>query len=44
MFTFCDGFSCDAEYAATNFPPSEYEYTNCNSDPDDMESEAFEMI
>lgn len=44
MFTFCDGYSCDAEYTAFEYPPSEYEYTNCTSDNDDMESEAFEVI
>lgn len=44
MFTFCDGFSCDADYTFTNYPLSEYEYNTSTSDIEDIESEAFELI
>lgn len=44
MFTFCDGYSSDAEYSPLDFASPEFDYTNCASDVDDMESEAFEVI
>lgn len=44
MFTFCDGYSSDAEYSPLDFTSPEFDYTNCASDVDDMESEAFEVI
>jgi len=44
IFTFCDGYSCDAEYTVTKYPPSEYEYNTSTSDVEDIESEAFEII
>ncbi|KAF7280187.1 hypothetical protein GWI33_006313 [Rhynchophorus ferrugineus] len=44
MFTFCDGFSCDAESDVKDFLPSECEYQNNTSDLEDIESEAFELV
>ncbi|XP_060516247.1 cysteine protease ATG4D [Cylas formicarius] len=44
IFTFCDGYSCDAEITVIEYPPSELEYSTNTSDIDEFESEPFEMI
>ncbi|XP_050313263.1 cysteine protease atg4da [Anthonomus grandis grandis] len=45
MFTFCDGYSCDAEYTIPDYTSTEYDCIHdAASDMDDMESEAFEII